>query len=139
CLEGTRQMLLQDLCEWALDSQNNLAWIYGVAGTGKSAVAVTLAGRFRSMQNQITLALTFHCVKGQETSNLSLLVPTICYQLAKVCPGYKEALINLFNEDQSLIGSGIPLHEQFNLLLNVSLFQELREQKIAIIIDGLDE
>ncbi|THU98816.1 hypothetical protein K435DRAFT_795399 [Dendrothele bispora CBS 962.96] len=139
CMKGTRQQLLQDLCEWALKSQNNLAWIYGVAGTGKSAVAVTLAEKFRGMQDQITLALTFHCVKGQETSNLSMLVPTICYQLASVCPGYKEALIDLFNKDQSLIGSGIPLHEQFNLFLNVSLFQKLGEKKIGIIIDGLDE
>ncbi|THU98804.1 hypothetical protein K435DRAFT_795388 [Dendrothele bispora CBS 962.96] len=139
CMKGTRQQLLQDLCEWALNSQNTLAWIYGVAGTGKSAVAVTLAEKFRGMQDQITIALTFHCVKGQETSNPSLLVPTICYQLANVCPGYKEALIDLFNKDQSLIGSGIPLHEQFNLLSNVSLFQEFREKKIAIIIDGLDE
>ncbi|THU96714.1 hypothetical protein K435DRAFT_858277 [Dendrothele bispora CBS 962.96] len=99
CMEGTRQQLLQDLCEWALNSQNTLAWIYGIAGTGKSAVAVTLAEKFRSMQDQITLALTFHCVKGQETSNLSLLVPTICYQLAAVCPGYKEALIDLSSQN----------------------------------------
>ncbi|THU82192.1 hypothetical protein K435DRAFT_592642, partial [Dendrothele bispora CBS 962.96] len=139
CMKGTRQELLQDLCEWGLNSKNTLAWIYGIAGTGKSAVAVTLAERFRSMQHQITLALTFHCVKGQETSNLSLLVPTICFQLANVCPGYKKALINLFNKDQSLIGSGIPLREQFKLLLNASLFQGLRKKKIAIIIDGLDE
>ncbi|THU89049.1 hypothetical protein K435DRAFT_803044 [Dendrothele bispora CBS 962.96] len=73
CLEGTRQNLLKDVCDWAINPQNTFAWICGIAGTGKSAVAVTLAQKFRNMQDKVTLALTFHCVKGQETSNISLI------------------------------------------------------------------
>ncbi|THU76869.1 hypothetical protein K435DRAFT_125412 [Dendrothele bispora CBS 962.96] len=144
CLEGTRQNLLDDICDWAIDPQNTFAWICGTVGTGKSAVAVTLAQRFRYMQNQIwdldiQLALTFHCAKGQETSNSSLLVPTMCYQLAKVYPKYKTALINMFKKDLSLSGSRLPLTEQIQLFLDASLFQPLPDGKVIIIIDGLDE
>ncbi|THU75778.1 hypothetical protein K435DRAFT_706452, partial [Dendrothele bispora CBS 962.96] len=139
CLKGTRLDLLEDVCDWAINSENTFAWICGIAGTGKSAVAVTLAQRFRRMQNLVTLALTFHCVKGQETSNISLLVPTMCYQLAKVCPGYKRSLISVFKEDQSLNGSGLPLNEQIQQFLDASLFQPLPNKKVIAIIDGLDE
>ncbi|THU94423.1 WD40 repeat-like protein, partial [Dendrothele bispora CBS 962.96] len=139
CMVGTRQKLLKDVCDWAFESQSNFAWICGIAGTGKSAVAVTLADRFRSMQNEVTLALTFHCVKGQETSNLSLLVPTMCYQLAKIYSGYQKALVDVFNKDQSLNGSGLPVHEQIKIFWDASLFKEVSNKKVIIIIDGLDE
>ncbi|KAF5335257.1 hypothetical protein D9758_017379 [Tetrapyrgos nigripes] len=112
CLEGTRVQLLKDLCNWVVKPESKLAWVFGIAGTGKSAIAVSLAQRFRAMNDDLKLALTFHCVKGQETSKVSSLVPTICYHLAK---------------------------QQIETLLDRTLFYSQSNLKVVIIIDGLDE
>ncbi|KAF5347139.1 hypothetical protein D9757_015068 [Collybiopsis confluens] len=142
CAEGTRLQLLDDICQWVLKPDNHyVAWIYGLAGSGKSAVAVSLAERLRNMDNQVTLALTFHCVKGQETSNTFRLVPTICYHLAQYSPEYANALVDIFEKDASLHADSIPIREQLSCFLQ-PLYQMAQNQyatSTIIIIDGLDE
>ncbi|KAF5366324.1 hypothetical protein D9757_012929 [Collybiopsis confluens] len=142
CAEGTRLQLLDDICQWILQPDNQyVAWIYGLAGSGKSAVAVSLAERLRNMDNQVTLALTFHCVKGQETSNTFQLVPTICYHLAQCNPEYANALVDMFEKDASLHAGSIPIREQLSRFLQ-PLYKMDQTQYAAstiVIIDGLDE
>ncbi|THU78247.1 hypothetical protein K435DRAFT_876845, partial [Dendrothele bispora CBS 962.96] len=141
CMEGTREQLLQDLEEWTINGTTKIAWIFGIAGTGKSAVAVSLASRVREhLKSSVSLALTFHCVKGEETSKLSLLVPTICYQLARICPSYGDTLLDIFNGDPSLNGPSLPVADQLNMFMNPANFnKEVMNKTIMIIIDGLDE
>ncbi|KAF5334355.1 hypothetical protein D9758_017487 [Tetrapyrgos nigripes] len=139
CLEGTRVQLLKDLCNWVVKPESKLAWVFGIAGTGKSAIAVSLAQRFRAMNDDLKLALTFHCVKGQETSKVSSLVPTICYHLAKVFPEYRVKLAQKFEVDASLNSIGLPLQQQIETLLDRTLFYSQSTLKVVIIIDGLDE
>ncbi|KAF5337524.1 hypothetical protein D9758_016990 [Tetrapyrgos nigripes] len=99
CLPGTRVEVLQDLCNWIIEDTTSIAWIYGIAGTGKSAIAVSLASKIRDMEEEITLTLTFHCVKGQETSDVSNLVPTICYHLALVVTEYGQKISHIFKQE----------------------------------------
>ncbi|KAF5366068.1 hypothetical protein D9757_012392 [Collybiopsis confluens] len=142
CAEGTRLQLLDDICQWVLQLDNHyVAWIHGLAGSGKSAVAVSLAERFRKMDGQVTLALTFHCVKGQETSNTFQLVPTICYHLAQCVPQYAKALVDIFEKDASLHAGSIPIREQLSCFLEplYSINQKQHATSTIIIIDGLDE
>ncbi|KAF5347138.1 hypothetical protein D9757_015069 [Collybiopsis confluens] len=142
CAEGTRLQLLNDITQWVLKPDNHyVAWIYGLAGSGKSAVAVSLAERLREMNNQVTLALTFHCVKGQETSSTCQLVPTICYHLAQYSPEYANALVDIFEKDASLHADSIPIREQLSCFLQ-PLYQMAQNQyatSTIIIIDELDE
>ncbi|KAF5374066.1 hypothetical protein D9757_010745 [Collybiopsis confluens] len=139
CAEGTRLQLLNDITQWVLKPDNHyVAWIYGLAGSGKSAVAVSLAERLRKMDSQITLALTFHCVKGQETSNTFQLVPTICYHLAQCNPEYGKAIVDMFEKDASLHAGSIPIREQLSCFLQ-PLYRMAQTQRTIIIIDGLDE
>src|SRR5712692_8237988 len=52
CLEGTRVVLLNHIYE-SLDNQgknNQLIWLHGTAGVGKSAVAFTVAERMRGLK-----------------------------------------------------------------------------------------
>ncbi|KAF5348421.1 hypothetical protein D9757_014441 [Collybiopsis confluens] len=142
CAEGTRLQLLDDICQWILQPDNQyVAWIYGLAGSGKSAVAVSLAERLRNMDNQVTLALTFHCVKGQETSNTFQLVPTICYYLAQCVPQYAKALVDVFEKDASLHAGSIPIKEKLSRFLKplYKIDQAQNGASTIIIIDGLDE
>ncbi|KAF5337774.1 hypothetical protein D9758_016623 [Tetrapyrgos nigripes] len=141
CMEGTRVEILQELCNWIISGNTSIAWIYGIAGTGKSAIAVSLASKVRGSGKNITLALTFHCVKGQETDNISTLIPTICYRLAQVFPEYGQCLYQNFKDDPSLRGRGIPLFEQLDTFFKPFLMNQIRtsENVVMIVIDGLDE
>ncbi|KAF5337525.1 hypothetical protein D9758_016984 [Tetrapyrgos nigripes] len=139
CMEGTRVEILNDLCNWVMEDKTTIAWIYGIAGTGKSAIAVSLASKIRDMGKEVILGLTFHCVQGQETSDISNLVPTICYHLAQAIPEYGQRLCQIF-EDVSLRADGIPLAEQLERFLQSSLLNSIQVSvKVVIIVDGLDE
>ncbi|KAF5340142.1 hypothetical protein D9758_016858 [Tetrapyrgos nigripes] len=145
CLEGTRVKILNDLCNWAIEANTTIAWIYGIAGTGKSAIAVSLAHKIRKMdtKKEVKLALTFHCVKGQETSDICNLVPTLSYHFAQVFPEYGKGLLESLNEDPSLDSTSLSLSEQLELFLNPPVLEKLiiksSEKLVIIIIDGLDE
>ncbi|THU89480.1 hypothetical protein K435DRAFT_802726 [Dendrothele bispora CBS 962.96] len=145
CKEGTRTQLLQDLEEWTVSNKQKVAWISGIAGTGKSAVQseTPIASRVReNLESSVSLALTFHCVKGEETSKLSLLVPTICYYLAQTCPAYGDILLDIFKRDSSLKAPTLPLQDQLKIFLTPAKVKEgcmVLNKTIMIIIDGLDE
>ncbi|KAF5332898.1 hypothetical protein D9758_017892 [Tetrapyrgos nigripes] len=145
CLEGTRVKILNDLCDWVIDANTTIAWIYGIAGTGKSAIAVSLARKIRKIdtKKEVKLALTFHCVKGQETSHICNLVPTLSYHLAQVFPEYGKGLLESLNRDPSLDGTSLSLSEQLELFLDLPVLEKLiiksSEKVVIIIIDGLDE
>ncbi|KAF5308966.1 hypothetical protein D9758_018970 [Tetrapyrgos nigripes] len=145
CLEGTRVKILNDLCDWVIDTNTTIAWIYGIAGTGKSAIAVSLARKIRKIdtKKEVKLALTFHCVKGQETSHICNLVPTLSYHLAQVFPEYGKGLLESLNRDPSLDGTSLSLSEQLELFLDLPVLEKLiiksSEKVVIIIIDGLDE
>lgn len=54
CLPGTRQDLLKDIIDRLLtpSSDQNVVWLYGAAGLGKSTLATTVAEYFRGLQRR---------------------------------------------------------------------------------------
>ncbi|KIK56525.1 hypothetical protein GYMLUDRAFT_106290, partial [Collybiopsis luxurians FD-317 M1] len=138
CMKGTRVIILNDLCQWVLKPDSRMAWIHGLAGSGKSAIAVTFAEKLRDIKGKVTLALTFHCVKGQETSSTSNLVPTIGYHLAKIYPEYAKAVLDILENDVSLHVDRVPLEEQLSIFCK-PMYQIGMLKPTVIIIDGLDE
>ena len=52
CLDGTRVELLQRIREWASSSDSpNIFLLTGIAGTGKSTIARTVAEEFKTKRN----------------------------------------------------------------------------------------
>ncbi|THU78234.1 hypothetical protein K435DRAFT_876853 [Dendrothele bispora CBS 962.96] len=146
CVENTRVQILHRLCQWAQAPGSGLAWISGMAGTGKSAIAVSLAHHLREMHSLIELVTTFHCVRGHDTSDVKRLIPTISYYLAQsqTFSFYANNLIEKFNNQPTLQPTISPLHLQFQDLLNSSVLEVERQlqsgnRPVIIIIDGLDE
>ncbi|KAG1908524.1 uncharacterized protein F5891DRAFT_1180044 [Suillus fuscotomentosus] len=90
CLQGTRVTLL-DQIHRLLDSreQNQLIWLHGMVGIGKSAIAFSIAERMRVLrvQEQVTSekwllgSFFFSCKHGKHCT-MSYFFVTLAYQLA---------------------------------------------------------
>jgi len=98
CTPGTRERILDNITKWAKDSSSEsqtIYWLFGLAGTGKSTIAFTLARRFELAVNTDTTALggNFFCSRQfEETKQAKRIIRTIVYHLALVCKPFANAL-----------------------------------------------
>lgn len=138
CLPGTRTKLLSQISEWAesLDGKY-IFWLNGMAGTGKSTIARTVAESFRDKEQ---LGATFFFKRGEANrSDARYLISTITKQLVtrhrQLVPDVSKAIEN----NPNLLSKS--LREQFDKLLlqpllGLKLYQPAT---VMIIIDALDE
>ncbi|XP_014560916.1 hypothetical protein COCVIDRAFT_22904 [Bipolaris victoriae FI3] len=140
CLPNTRTQLLDEIVTWANDKNSKcIFWLSGMAGTGKSTIARTIAQSFAS-NGQLGASFFFKQGEG-ERGNASRFFPTIATDLATcepgMLPGLREALDNDSNISQKT------LTDQFeNLVLKpLQKIQQPCSRALArvIIIDALDE
>ena len=133
CFKGTRVAVLDEIERWARFDKTSVFWLNGLAGTGKSAIAQTIAERlFAGGQ----LGASFFCSWDfEDRNNLRLIFPTIAYQLAHTYPEFCSRLISLVRSDPEVVRES--LYNQMDRLI----VQPLKESKIStvIVIDALDE
>ena len=101
CLEATRTGVLDNIFTWAhgrapsgdpaLDStseQPEIYWLNGLAGTGKTTIAYTVAER---CHEEGILGASFFCSRSDsDCNNPSMIFTTIAYQLGLFYPPYRE-------------------------------------------------
>ena len=99
CTVGTRVKILQDITKWANDSSSGsprVFWLTGQAGSGKTTIAYTITKQLEKHGNanlHTVLGGNFLCSRQfEETRELTRIVPTIAYQLARKCKSYADAL-----------------------------------------------
>ena len=81
CLAGTRTKVLDLIEQWTLNPQGErVFWLSGLAGTGKSAIARTLAHKL-SDKSQLGASFFFSRGRG-DRGNASKFFTSIAYQLA---------------------------------------------------------
>ncbi|KAL6230102.1 hypothetical protein BDW75DRAFT_249043 [Aspergillus navahoensis] len=138
CLPGTRAELLQQVQQWGKSSNKSIFWLSGMAGTGKSTIARTVARNFKE-DGILGASFFFKRGRGDQGSAIKFL-PTIVNQLAIHIPqmitGIQKTLLN----DPAI--SGKSLREQFNKLMLQPLLAVDRDQSsasIVVVIDALDE
>jgi len=148
CTPGTRERILDSITTWARDSSSEsqtIYWLFGLAGTGKSTIAFTLARRFELAGNTDTTALggNFFCSKQfEETKQAKRIVRTIVYHLALVCKPFANALTRCGRFDA--------IHRDVRTQLEDLLVQPWHESEsdrltdpstpnYLIVIDALDE
>ena len=134
CLKGTREAIIGEVDLWTKAFNKSPAfWLNGLAGTGKSAIAQTVAERmFAGGQ----LGASFFCSRGSENlSDLRLIFPTLAFQLAHAYPAFRSKLVCAVKSDPQIVDKS--LHEQMDRLL----VQPLKSSGIStvIVIDGIDE
>ena len=134
CLKGTRRAVLDEIELWARDpSRPPVYWLNGLAGTGKSTIAQTIAER---MFADGRLGGSFFCSRDSaDRSNLRLIFPTLAVQLARKYPEFRSTLVPLVRSDPECATES--LYSQMRRMI----VGPLKEPAIStvIVIDALDE
>ena len=108
-------------------------WLNGLAGTGKSAIAQTVAQRLFADGR---LGASFFCSREiEDYSDLSLLFPTLAFQLAQQYPEFRSSLIPLLRSNPHIIHESLRDQMQ-NLLVTPLRFVDI---STVVVIDALDE
>ncbi|KAF9646350.1 hypothetical protein BDM02DRAFT_246803 [Thelephora ganbajun] len=134
CLKGTRTAVLDEIELWTRDfDKPPVYWLNGLAGTGKSTIAQTMAERvFADGQ----LGASFFCSRDfQDRRSLRFIFPTLAVQLARRYPEYRSIFVPLVQSNPELVNGS--LYTQMNRLI----VRPLDESDIStvIVIDALDE
>lgn len=140
CLPGTRTSIIHQIREWPFSPQGRcIFWLNGMAGTGKSTIARTVAKFFKESNS---LGASFFFKRGEgDRGNARKLFPTVARQLAisipQLIPDIQEAVHN----DPGIAAKA--LKEQFDKLLLQPLLSlktsDLPIRTMVIVIDALDE
>ncbi|KAI9868485.1 MAG: hypothetical protein M1813_005929 [Trichoglossum hirsutum] len=140
CLPNTRTELLHHIRKWAKDKDGKpIFWLSGMAGTGKSTIARTIAQSF-AYQGQ--LGASFFFKKGEgERSNATRFFTTIATDLMAHVPGLIPGIRKALDADPRI--SERVLKDQFEKLIlhPLSEIQQAPLQALAciVVIDALDE
>ncbi|CAG8112978.1 unnamed protein product [Penicillium olsonii] len=137
CLQGTREELLREISQWAESRDEFMFCLKGMAGTGKSTVARTIA---RDLQSRGLLGATFFFKRGDaDRGDGRLFMSTIARLLAIRYPEISPGILEAVKKDGQI--SSRHLSEQFDKLLYQPLlgFRPEILPTIVIIIDALDE
>ena len=134
CLPGTRESVLQNIMIWAKNPQEqNVFWLNGLAGTGKSTIAQSFS---EMVTEEEILGASFFCSRDYlDRKELKNIFPTLAYQLACRYPQFRTRLVAILKKDPTLAHTSF-ISQFENLLIN-----PLSEEKVScvVVIDALDE
>lgn len=141
CLDGTRVDLLKEIYTWA-DRDDEMApqvyWVNGLAGTGKTTVAYTLAERARQNGN---LGATFFFAKDGEAElhDPSLVFSTLAHQLSSFSDDIAKEVGLALKSDPDVAYSSIG--NQWEQLIAAPLRRVSRSATgtVVVVLDALDE
>jgi hypothetical protein len=134
CLRGTRKEVLWEIERWLVGEQEQrVFWLNGLAGTGKSTIAQTVA---ETTFAEGKLGASFFCSRDfSERSSLQAIFPTLAFQLAHQYPAFRKELL------QVLKGCPDVGRESLCSQLEKLIVDPLKATGIStlVIIDALDE
>ncbi|KAK6338420.1 hypothetical protein TWF730_002482 [Orbilia blumenaviensis] len=141
CHAETRVEFLVQIKEWfQADTHNQVIfWLNGMAGTGKSTIARTIAEHF---QNAHQFGASFFFKRGeQDRSHAKILFTTIASQLAQNIPDLGPLIARTIESNPKVLLTSID--EQFKHLILRPLSElkpsPIGNSKYSIVIDALDE
>ncbi|KAG1788006.1 uncharacterized protein HD556DRAFT_1276741 [Suillus plorans] len=151
CLKGTRVDLLKYIHE-LLDNpdKNQLIWLHGTAGVGKSAVAYTVSETMKGMKVtektnvEKRLAGTFFFSrKHTKRCTAGYFFATLVYQLATNFPSIRKDVSRAIRNNPALLDPDTPVCDQMEKLFLQplrGLHLRLRGcQPLIFVVDALDE
>ena len=139
CLENTRVALLAMIDEWIQETESDaphIFWLHGLAGTGKSTIAKTIAAA--SLRRGILGASFFFSRDKADQSIAHVVFPSIASQLAVSYPPFRSQLAQALERKPA--SESLSLENQ----LRDFVIEPLRatmgmSSPLVIVIDALDE
>ena len=114
-------------------SKSPVFWLNGLAGTGKSTIAKTIAERTFADGR---LGASFFCSRDfEDRSDLRFIFPTLAFQLAHKYPQVRSFIVPLLRSNPDVFYES--LHSQMEQLIVRPL--ESGDLSTVIVIDALDE
>jgi hypothetical protein len=139
CLPNTRVGLLKEIYNW-VDSEDErcIFWLNGLAGTGKSTIARTVARRY--FEQKRLGASFFFSRGGGDVSHAGKFFTSIAVQLAYNAPSFRRYISEAVKEQIDIANHS--LHDQWrHLVLRPlsKLDKRLSPSFYLLIVDALDE
>jgi len=139
CLENTRVEVLQEIRDWAHGRDDRpIFWLNGLAGTGKSTIARTVARE--NDENGCLGASFFFSRGGGDLAHAGKFFPTIAVQLSKRIPALKNLIYTLVEKHNDIANHS--LDDQWRHLILTPLTRldnSFHQSRLLIVIDALNE
>jgi hypothetical protein len=140
CLAHTRVDLLEELMAWGDNPRDKcIFWLSGMAGTGKSTIARTVA---RAFYDQDRLGASFFFSRGRgDLAKADKFITTLSVQLAKLSPDLRRHICDAVAAHSDI--SQQSLRDQWKQLI-FRPFSRLEDGQVPsapliLVIDALDE
>lgn len=140
CHPSTRVDIIRDVKTWAIHATDQrLYWLSGLAGTGKSIIARTIAHHLYETK---LLGATFFFRRGEvDRGSASLLFGTLARQLAQRRPDLSPYIVEAIKQTDNI--SSKSMEEQFTKLIFNPLKQAASKsgeaRNLILVLDALDE
>ncbi|KAK7007557.1 hypothetical protein R3P38DRAFT_1656531 [Favolaschia claudopus] len=138
CHPKTREEYLSQLEAWSQEKPWNrpgIFWMYGPAGTGKSAIVQSFCEQLHCKDQ---LGASFFFKRDHPSrSNAMKVFPTLAYHLATVSPELRVAIASSIREDPAVFSKSLAIQLQ-KLIVSPCQTATLA-LPLVIAIDGLDE
>jgi hypothetical protein len=137
CLPGTRAKLLEDIMVWLhSDDDPPVFWLRGLAGTGKTAIARTVANL--AAAQALSAGCFFFSRADVSRQRPGAVIPSLAYQLAKWRPALRRVICAAIESDTDIASR--TMQEQVNNLFSDALAHVSSPvPRALLLIDGLDE
>ncbi|KAF3027227.1 hypothetical protein E8E12_000361 [Didymella heteroderae] len=136
CLPDTRVALLDEIYHWADGTDERCVfWLSGLAGTGKSTIARTVARRYHDRRR---LAASFFFSRGGgDVGHAGKFVTSIAVQLAHSVPAVRQHISDAVAERSDIVSQS--LRDQWQHLVLCPLSKLHKSESYVIVVDALDE
>ena len=143
CHPDTRRQVLTLIEDWSNShkTRDQIAWLRGPAGAGKSTIMRTVA---RDLDRSgLLLGSFFCCASDPRTSNPNLVIPTLLHQIFRKIPALLPMVKTKFDVDPYLASKSADVLLEKCLVEPFKTFDQGQELANSlphvILIDGLDE
>ena len=139
CLPNTRTDLLQQIESWSTKKERHIFWLSGVAGSGKSTIARTVAEIFAKSK---CLAGSFFLSRGGgDLGHAGKFVTTLARQIASIHPSLRSHICHALSTQDDLPRQGLRLQWKTLILdaISNSASSLSGNSRFVFLIDALDE